>query len=223
MNDGLSSASPLRASIAHLGYRRTAQRAAYRLLNRSVGFSLLHCARLSLDQLRPESLQLDSPYTFRFLEPEEVLRLAAESANNLSRSFVATALEKGDECLACLDGDVLACMGWYSRRPTRVARRIEVHFDPKYAYLHHGYALPAYRGQRLHAAGLARACQSYTDRGAAGLVTLYPATNYASRILTERMGWQRCGSLYSIGFGRLSVMGATLDCASVGFRLERCG
>ena len=107
----------------------------------------------------------------RLVDAGDMRPFASDPGNALTEPFIDEAVQKGDRCYALFDGDVLMSYGWYSTRSTRLTEIVGepvLHFDMLYAYMYNGFTLPKYRGQRLHAIGMAAALEKYTEDGQRG-------------------------------------------------------
>jgi hypothetical protein len=148
------------------------------------------------------------PYERRMLHAADVARLASQLPQQLPDDFVAQARLRGDLCHVILDGETLVSFGWYAVHTARLFdRRIE--FSSDFVYMYHGYTRPEFRGQRLHALGLACAVAHFRQTGKRGLISTVNATNYASLASIKRLGFAQHGSILQIGRGPFSVRFAT--------------
>jgi len=163
-----------------------------------------------------------APFEGRMATRDELQRAASvpEWGEELSADFVDRALAKGDECFALFEGPTLASFGWYSRKPTEVTTRHELHFDPAWVYMYKGFTLPAYRGKRLHGVGMSLACRAYTDAGQRGLISYVEFNNLQSLRSVERMGYRVFGNLYLTRVGGRERAWASPGCRPYQFRLE---
>jgi hypothetical protein len=138
----------------------------------------------------------------------------------LTRAFVDTALAKGDDVFTIFDGATCAAFGWYSRRPTIIRDDLELRFDPRWVYMYHGYTRPEYRGERLHALGIARAVAACVeDPAVKGIISITEGANYRTYSSVSRLGFTFRGTIYRIGIGRLSIIGQSRSCDDYGVRV----
>ena len=191
----------LRSDVRHLGVARTLLRSTYYRLNALLGVRLYEFITLEVEDLNAVLLAREVPYECRMLEPDEARRFAAEPESGMSVAFADKALATGGLCFGVLDGDTLASMGWYAKVPTTVLRTTWVTFEPAYWYMYQGYTRAAYRGQNLHGIGLVRACKELCARGAAGIVTLAEAVNFASLDSAHRAGYRSRGRALVVPIG----------------------
>ena len=138
----------------------------------------------------PEGLQM------RFLTRDEVIEYSSNPKYNLTNDFLDRSLKNGDHCLAILDGNTIASYGWYSTKPTKVTGEFQLNFRNDWVYMHHGFTNPDYRGKRLHAIGMAKATETFTEKGYKGLVSIVASENAASLKSTRRLGYVETGKLY---------------------------
>ena len=139
----------------------------------------------------------DLPDMFRAMPPPYSGRLLTAQAvdawagfPNLDGEFLQRAIDQQDECLMIFCDGKPVSWGWYSRRPTTFGGGLEVRFGPDFRYMYRGYTLPAYRGQRLHAYGMAVAVQHYASLGYRGLIGYVNAANFRSLRSIHRLGYE---------------------------------
>lgn len=172
------------------------------VVNLFLHLRLLRLVELKADWMRDAALQPNTPYRSGFLASDDILAHAKDPENRLYEELVAIALKKGDRCFGIIDGNTLASFGWYSILPTRIGRNMLFCFPQEYVYMYHGFTRPAYRGQRLHSLGLARATLSFIQEGYAGVVSLLEPTNWASRASAYKLGFRPFGTIFEVGFRR---------------------
>ncbi len=115
-------------------------------------------------------------------------------------------LPKGDYCYAILDGEKLASYGWYSTKPTSINPELVLYFNDQWVYMYKGYTHPGYRGQRLHAIGMAKALEAFTKKGFKGLISYVETNNFASLKSVYRMGYRNFGKVRILKiFGRYFI------------------
>jgi hypothetical protein len=92
--------------------------------------------------------------------------------------------------------------------------------------MYKGYTLPEYRGNRLHAVGMARALiasvSDLTTREGAirGMISYVDSHNFASLTSCERLGYTVVGTMYVLGLTQRPLIWATGRCADYGLRLS---
>ncbi len=188
----------IRRTASNFGWTGVAYDLHYRALNRVTLYMILQGMTVTMETLDRGFLTGPAEYRYGFLDEATLRKYAPDPSNRLSERFLDHALRKGDSCYAILDGDTLAAFGWYSNRPTHINDDLLLHFDPSWIYMYHGHTRPEYRGQRLHAVGMAKATEAFTAKGHRGLISYVEANNFSSLKSVYRMGYRN--------FGRVSVL-----------------
>src|SRR5260370_5536567 len=107
---------------------------------------------LGVESVNPQTFQLPSNFRFTRLQEDMVQTFAKQPECELRMDFVRRAIQRGDECYAIFDGDILANYGWYSRKPTVLyPSDLTIHFAPHYVYMYKRFTRDRYLGLRLHA------------------------------------------------------------------------
>jgi len=167
----------------------------YSLLNKISYYSELQGMVVTIDSLDPKYLQTNPNYKHVFLDEAELKKFSQNPETQISEKFLNKALPKGDRCFAIMDGDFLASYGWYSTLPTAISDELDLHFEPQWVYMYKGYTHPNYRGQRLHAIGMAKALEAFSNEGYKGLISYVATNNYASLKSVYRMGYRNIGKI----------------------------
>ena len=210
----------VRENVLKYGRRAALHDLECRIVNRVTHLEILKGMVVELPDVRDPEL-FDAPgFEARFVDEADLERYAHAGTHDFTLQFVDEALGRGDRCYALFDGDVLASYGWYSLLPTPIDEHFVLHFDPTYTYMYKGYTIPAYRGKRLHAVGMCRALQAFTEEGKRGLISYVLSTNFASLRSTERMGYRIFGDIYLVRARGHSLAFATRGCRPYGFRAE---
>jgi hypothetical protein len=195
---------------------------AVRLLNKITFTNVMIGMTLTEESVNPEFTAKSEKYTERFVSDEEVQEFARDAENDLPQEFINQALGKADRCYAILDGGKLASYGWYTDKPTVVVPGLYLHFDPSWIYMYRGYTPKAYRGQRLHALGMAQAMCKFTELGYRGLISYVEASNFDSLRSVYRLGYKPIGKLFVIKlFGRY-ISWTTGSCSQYKLHLRPC-
>jgi len=184
----------LRRELNNHGLANVLYKGALTAINTCIECRVLKC--ITINTPNPQFLETNKRYTCAFLTSEQLFTFAENSDYELSQQFLDTALAKGDECYAILDGEVLAAYGWYANTPTSINRELQLTFNPQYMYMYKGYTNDNYRGQRLHAVGMTRALQAYRERDYKGLVSYVEGDNFNSLKSCYRMGYKDFGTVY---------------------------
>ena len=192
-----------------------------------VGFyTQLHGMTVTMDTVNHESAALASNYSSRFMTESELRACSEDPDCKLPAEFLDLALARGDRCYGIFDGPQLASYGWYGyQSPNQFNDELDIVFNPQWVYMYKGYTMPQYRGQKLHAAGMARALAAVTTEGYEGLISCVAAVNGPSLRSCERMGYVTFGCVNVCrwvardGFGPFSNwrIRASAGCRPYGF------
>jgi hypothetical protein len=205
-------------SVRQFGVGRSFYDLSIRAVNKIVYCRVLKA--VSIHEPDSKSLQQRPEYVYGFLSRDAVVAFAADPQYEMNPLFLAAALAKGDKCYGIVHGDTLASYGWYSTKATvALTDDLELSFDPAYAYMYKGFTHEAYRGQRLHAAGMAQALQGYRSDGCKGIVSYVESNNFSSLKSCYRMGYLTFGHVVVLKAGARYFIGATDGCRQRGFRL----
>jgi hypothetical protein len=186
------------------GFARTASRLASESLKQTGLFRHSVFVLLRPEDVDRKAYDAALPYERRLVPAQDMAALASQLPADLPPTFLEDARRRGDSCYVILDRGELVSFGWYAPRIGRLFER-DFSFDEGWVYMYHGFTLPKYRGQRLHAMGLAEALHAFCQRGKRGIISTVNSTNYASLISIERLGFVTAGSLVQIGRGKLSA------------------
>ena len=193
-----------------------------RALNRLVYFRVLNAVGIQVPD--PSALTRRPEYDYGFLSREQIMTFAADPQYEMNETFLREALAKGDRCYGIVHGETLASYGWYSTRPTAaLTSDLEMRFDPRYVYMYKGFTHEGYRGQRLHAAGMAEALQEYRAEGLAGIVSYVESNNFSSLKSCYRMGYTVFGYLVALRIGGRYFISASEGCRDRAFALAPMG
>jgi hypothetical protein len=205
-------------TMRQFGLVRTLYDLALRALNRLVYFRVLKV--VGIDRPDPRALARRPEYGYGFLSRALLLAFAVDPAYEMNERFLLGALAKEDRCYGIVHGETLASYGWYSTKPTvALTDDLELRFDPAYVYMYKGFTHEGYRGQRLHAAGMAQALEEYRAEGAKGLVSYVESNNFSSLKSCYRMGYRPLGHVLVLRAGGRYFIGSTRGCRERGFRL----
>ncbi len=192
----------------------------YSFLNKITFYKELQGMIVTMDTLNKKYLEGNPKYIHKFLSPEEVKKYSEDTETQLSQKFLDRALPNGDRCFAILDGDFLASYGWYSTKPTPINSELELHFDPSWVYMYKGYTHPKYRGQRLHAIGMAKALETVTNEGYRGLISYVETNNFASLRSVYRMGYVNIGKVRIVKILKQYHISADENCKAYQFTVQ---
>ncbi len=184
-------AGRVRKTLEQFGVRKTAYDVLLRTINRVAFFKVYRA--MVLEEVDQEYLTLEPPMEWRLLDASQLRDFANDPQCDITKAFLDSAIEKGDECLAIFDGQLLASYGWYSRQPTETSDDLTLFFNSEYVYMYKGFTHPEYRGKRLHAIGMNLALREYLSRGYKGLVSYVESNNFSSLKSVYRLGYQDIG------------------------------
>jgi len=207
-------------SVGKHGLRATAHDLQIRLANTAVFLEVHKAMTLRLENTQDRDATPPPGFEAGFVPEAEIRRLARDERHRLSPQFVDSALAKGDRCYAIFESEALAAYGWFSGVPTLVNEHFRVHFGPDWIYRYNGYTLPAYRGHRLHAAGICGALRSLTLEGRSGLISSVASNNLASMRSSLRTGYRIFGDVYLLRVGGRSFSWASRACRNYGYAIK---
>jgi hypothetical protein len=208
----------IRRDIQNFGVAKTAYEVLIEGINLCVDFRITKV--MKIEAVNPDYLESKEPLQWQFFDESQLFELARNPESKLAERFVQTALEKGDECFGALDGDGLACYGWYSNNPTN-DNGLTVHFSRDFMYMYSGFTVPKYRGMRLHAIGMNRALREYLGRGFKGLISYVNSHNFSSLHSVYRMGYQDIGSVVALKLGGHVFIHTSRGCREHGVFLAK--
>ncbi len=110
-----------------------------------------------------------------------------------------SATQRGDWACAFWDGQRLASTGWYSNGLVPIDKNFSIRFSSDSTYMYKGFTHPDYRGERLHAYGMACALASVAKAGKLGLISYVEGDNFASLRSCKRLGYKIIGSCWLLG------------------------
>lgn len=210
----------IREDVRNAGIAGAGLDVIYLAINKVTRFMALSMLSVTPDTVDRTFLSGKAEQVHRFLSPPELDVLARDPPNQMTPDFVSQALAKGDRCYAILSGDVLASYGWYSRQETRVTQELTLCFSPEWVYMYKGFTRPEYRGQRLHAIGMARAMMEYAKEECRGIVSFVEANNFSSLKSCYRMGYVKAGTILALKLGRRYLIHVGRGCEPFGFGLR---
>ena len=212
-----------RDSIHQHGALATLYHAAFRAVNQVTEVAVLNALRITPAMVGEGFLSNARCGEALLLDAVAMRPYAADPANGLTSDFVDEAARKGDRCCALFDGDALVSYGWYSTRPTRLMEVVGspvLHFNPSYVYMYHAFTRPSYRGQRLHAIGMAAALVAFVKDGHEGLISYVDSSNLASLKSFHRMGFREFGHMVLLNIGGHYHWRCTPGCKKHDLRVE---
>ena len=190
----------------------------YRILERSLGFKALRGVLLAMDTVDPVYLERHPVLYGDSVRGSDLQRLVDERID-LPADFIGIASERGDWCYVYRDGDNIASYGWYTTQACPVVDNVVIHFSPSYVYMYKAFTDPAFRGQRLHAYGMAHALKKAVNEGHEGLIGYVEAHNAPSLKSALRLGYRIFGTCFLIRVLGHAFTLRTPGCRKYGFYL----
>jgi ribosomal protein S18 acetylase RimI-like enzyme len=181
----------IRDDFRYFGIRKTVYDLFFRAVNRFTFFKIFRI--ICLENVHPKYQIVEPPFEWGLLDKSQLEKLTRCPDYDITEDFLASAIERGDQCYGIRDGRVMASYAWYSRQPTQTSDDLTVYFSSEYVYMYKGFTHPQYRGQRLYAIGLNLAMREYLARGYKGLVLYVESNNFSSLKSVQRLGYQRIG------------------------------
>jgi len=209
----------IRAEVEWFGIANTLYDVAFRAVNKLAYFRVLKAFKLESGD--PRVAEHDGPYRYGFLGRRELLELARDPRHEMSEAFVRSALAKGDECFAAMEGDRLVAYGWWSHTETPIKDDLALHFDARYVYRYKSHTAEEYRGRHIHAQAIQRALRQARAQGYRGLLCYVESHNLSSLRSCRRAGYRDFGRVFLLRlFGRYLIYSSP-GCRRHGFRVER--
>ena len=182
----------------------------YFAAERAIGFKALRGMTLVPENADPKYLAQHARFSCRRNSAEDFAAL--QGAMNLeSEQFYQDAADRGDWCYYLCDDETIASYGWYSTLEVPVVDNCSISFSSDFVYMYNGFTVPGYRGQQLHAYGMAHALEGAVADGYQGLISYVEANNAGSLRSAARLGYRTFGMCF-----RIHVLGTTVRAGSPG-------
>lgn len=207
-----------RSYLKRHGLRKYLFRILYRIFARTLGFKALRGLVLTMDTVGPVYLE-DHPVLQGDTVRGSDLQLLIDERVNIPAKFVSKSIARGDWCYLFRDGADIASYGWYTTQTCPVGDNVVIHFSSDYLYMFKGFTAPAYRGQQLHAFGMAHALKEAVKEEYKGLVGYAEAHNAPSLKSAMRLGYQVFGTCFLIRVLGHAFTLRTPGCRHYGFYL----
>lgn len=189
-----------------------------RVLRRLIGFRAYWLMVFEPDDIPDDYENCD--FESRALRGSELSTLTGKH-RDLGEKFIARSIRKGDWCYAYYDGDQLISYGYCSSTSTMLGDHFSFEFPEDYFYMHRGFTMRDYRGQRLNGLGMVEAIRDGAKYGKRGLVGLIEVQNVPSLRSAHRWNHRREGIIITFRlFGRWMTL-RTPSCRRRGCRLVR--
>jgi len=209
-----------RAFARRFGFWRWVQSLWATLGLRVCNYRSIKGMTLVTEDVSADFADLPDPYRFLRLTAEEFGR-RPDSRQFETEEFIRDADARGDWCLAVVDGQSLASYGWYSNERVPVTDDFSVSFGFQWVYMYNGFTPPPYRGNRLHAFGMAEAARIAEGDGHLGLISYVEGSNYASLHSVARLGYRIFGTCYIAKILGRGLSVRTPGCRAYDFRVSR--
>jgi hypothetical protein len=206
--------------VQRFGLQAALHDVAYRAASRLTDAMLLRGMTVIMDTVPREYLKPQEEGRWGFLDRELLLERVGAQESDMTEDFIVDAIARGDRCYGVMFGDTLASYGWYSRRPTPIDDDLTLHFNSAWAYMYKVFTLPAYRGNRLHGIGAARALEVFSKRGSAGLICYVRSNNFSSLKSCYRMGYRDFGQILVAKLNGRYITYSSRGCKAFDFRIE---
>ncbi len=153
---------------------------------------------LTLDSVDPLYLKPHQKYPGEIVADNAITTLISPESD-ISSEFIESAMQRGDWACAFWDGQRLASTGWYSNGLVPIDKHFSIRFSNDSTYMYKGFTHPDYRGERLHANGMACALAAGAKAGKFGLISYVEGDNFASLRSCKRLGYRIFGSYWLFG------------------------
>ena len=151
-------------------------------------------------------------------EAEALLGHAKSPALELSDTFVRSALDKGDVCLAVLHDGAIVAYTWCAFTPTHDDDGVFIRFGKNYRYVYKTFTLPEYRGRHLlRPFTPIRDRYCVTTRGCTRSIAYIDLDNHASIRFAIAIGQRRLGTAGYVKWGLIFLPFATPRVRKQGF------
>ena len=207
-----------RSFIGRYGVGRWCIHCVYTAGERAVGLKALRGMTLRPEDLDPRFREGHPRYSCHRSPAREFAQIDG-AAKLESELFYDAAAKRGDWCCYLSDEGTIASYGWYSTVPVPAVAGYSIEFSPSFVYMYNGFTLLEYRGQQLHAYGMAHALAGAVADGYQGLISYVEAHNAASLRSVARLGYQTFGTCFRIRILGKTVTFSSRGCEPYEFRL----
>lgn len=212
--------SRIAADLKQYGALRVVGDVTLRSVNKLIFFKVLHC--MKADTVHPEFSSSPNGYRGSFLDERQLSALTHTPEWELSSTFLAQALAKGDRCYGFTFDNCVAAYQWYSTKPTDTDwRGMVAHFGGGYVYMYKGFTHPSHRGHRLYPIGVTSVLADYLRQGYRGLLSLVESNNFASLRSCHRMGYRDIGKIRLASLHDRCLLRMDRSCEEYGICLKQ--
>ena len=194
----------------------------YVCLNRLMYFKVLKGMTLTLDNTDDQFLEAHSGFPGELVTGDNIRSLIGPETG-ITEKFVVGALQRGNWAYVLRDGQRVASYGWYSRQSVPIDEYFSVLFSDDYVYMYKGFTHRDYRGEKLHAYGMAHALSAAVDSGSKGLISYVEADNFASLRSCDRLGYKIFGTCIVLRLFGKNLILRSPSCKHFDFGVRRRG
>jgi len=162
-------------------------------MKRMVYFKVLKGMTLTLDTIDIRCLQPHQKYSGEIVAGDAIRSLISHGSD-VSPDFVECAIGRNDWACVFWDGQHLVSSGWYSNQSVPIDEYFSICFSKDYTYMYKGFTHSDYRGEKLHAYGMASALSAVVRGGKNGLISYVEIDNFASLKSCDRLGYKIFGT-----------------------------
>ena len=210
----------VRSYFRRYGYGKTVLRVLTDSLRQARILRISRFIVLQPDHINSSAFSPEVSYERSLLPAAGMRQYQSQLPDQLPESFLVPAEQRDDYCYAMFDKRRLVSFGWYATRSAHLFDRC-LYFNHDFVYMYHGFTRPEYRGQRLHALGLAEAMTIFQQRKKSAIVSTVNITNYGARRSAARLGFRCRGNIIQVGPGWLGLLFVTPGARACGVRLQR--
>lgn len=183
-------------------------------------FKVLKGMTLTLDTVDKRCLAPHPKYPGEVVAGNAIRSLISRESG-VSGEFVEHAVERGDWAYVFRDGQCLASSGWYSNQSVPIDEHFSVRFSDDFTYMYKGFTHPDYRGEKLHAYGMAGALVAAAKSRKKGLISYVEIDNFASLKSCDRLGYRIFGTCIALRILGKSFVMTTPGCKRFKFNIQK--
>lgn len=193
--------------VRKFGFFRIILRFFYSLVNRLFLFQILQLVILTRNNQNKGLQELPPGMSFRLINKQELESLADDKELRLKRKFIDHLTANGDDIFGIFKQDALISYICFSYKFKKLFSILSAQARPGFIYAHKSLTRAAYRGQRLHGAGLINALEQFNSQGYDGIISFGEATKFHAVNSFKRAGAVFVGKTVVLGlFGRFVVL-----------------
>ncbi len=179
-----------RGRVRRFGVRSALEHAAWRRLHSVSGYAAYRCLELPVG-VAPAAPPALAEAECREVGLREMADYADDAVYELDPGFIPQAIARGDCCMGVFAAGRLVSYSFNSGCAIGFHPVLRYRLPPGWIYHFKAFTVPAWRGRRLHALGVAAAVRKFATRPAYnGLATLVIEANHSSLRSFERLGFR---------------------------------